>query len=124
MTRKLYYNCPIEAAYMAKNFGARFKDEEFLYYAHSLIGDYFDFNYFNQNHPYKNYIHPNSLSIFEPQVGDTLKGSPFGVVSVNGTRQMSAEAQLAINEAVGNTIIIQRNNKPFIMPQEEKEEND
>ena len=98
---KYYYDCPIEAAYMAKNFGVKLRLE--LIDAETGIIDLQQFPISSWHtltslfgttglSPYF-YITPDSLHIFEPQVGDILDDD--------------------------DTLILLRNNKPFITPKQE-----
>lgn len=71
LDKKLFYTCPIEAAYMAKGFGV-----EFLVVWHgeeTIVGwDNGDGAsvFFGDNTDGPFYIHPDSLHIFEPEQGD------------------------------------------------------
>ena len=70
---KLYYTCPIRAAYMSKEFGVKIqstfcdtlRDED---QGETIVAQTVDCVL---EAPY--YVHPDSLPIFEPQVGDVLR---------------------------------------------------
>lgn len=69
--RKLYYTCPIEVAYMMRNFsvciaGKDNCEREFLKHVTEL----------DERKRY--YVHRDNLSIFEPQVGDILRAFHCG----------------------------------------------
>lgn len=131
--KKLYYDCPLEAAYMAKNFGV-----EIYTIWKRKDGDR------KQTHdkeklrdldcyatPY--YIEDDSLHIFEPQVGDLVEyrtNGSIAYVETNFTivfkRKILMRDDMSdydyegfgFNEIplTGDEKIIQRNNKAFIMP--------
>jgi len=107
--KKLYYTCPIEAAYMTKNFGIIFDDEYRIFVNLESIGMYLDFDILKDD--IKHYIHPESLSIFEPQVGDLVRIdiAPFHDFIIMNSYFLSTNCE--IKE------IIQRNGRAFIMPE-------
>lgn len=119
---KLYYDCPIEAAYMAKNFGAKLRLE--LIDAETGIIDLQQFPITSWHtltslfgttglSPYF-YIHPDSLHIFKPQEGD------FCTWEKNKYIDTFTWCELADYAAINSEIkIIQRDNKPFITPKQE-----
>lgn len=108
---------------MAKNFGVKFEDSFAAMYQYDRIE--------RNIHPMgflkediKLYIHPASLSVLEPQVGDM-----YSYVSKRGDEWLEIVDNIRDTqwEAVGGNIhdkgeiikIIQRNNKPFIYPEVE-----
>jgi hypothetical protein len=106
-TQKLYYSCPLEAAYMAKNFGVKFNGADYETLCLLASDNYkLDADFF---------VLPDSLSIFEPQVGDTV---------FNGEIHYDIE-QLQTAQYYQHHIkhsgfeIRSRNGRPFIMPQQE-----
>lgn len=109
MKTKLFYTCPISTAYMAKNFGVKFKDfeEPHEYLVERDIGDYYG--------PWE--VHPDSLHIFEPRPEDVIE-----VIQNRGIswrlcyHTISAKEELIEAE---NWKILQRNNIAFIMPERE-----
>lgn len=114
---RLYYTCPIEAAYMAKNFGVKImvndtEGTEMLCVISSLSRD-------------KYYIHPDSLSVFEPQEGDLVycMGS-YQIMPADiddfGVKYDRRIIIQNVTSPIATGKIIQRNNKPFIMPQSEE----
>ena len=115
MTKKLYYTCPIEAAYMAKNFGVKFDFEESWQGVSSpkLLSELIK----NKGAHYKPAVSLESHSIFEPQDGDLSefahrKTYPYAIVKMNSRHNI----EKAQNEVKN---IIQRNGKSFIMPEVE-----
>lgn len=110
--KKLYYTCPIEAAYMAKNFRVKIIDlEGFQTELWDILSDSMGQTSELKDEFY--YIHPDSFSIFEPQGGD--------MAAVHLPNSVLFQVQFLIEdfnkEQVG--CIIQRTGKPFIMPQQE-----
>ena len=118
--KKMYYKCPIEAAYMARNFGVNFlfdpepKDNAvFLYWNRNALVNTLQINRF--------YIHPDSLSIFEPQVNDMNNEGYF--FTGNSEYCDGVWYKKQYNESTmfsSSKNIIQRNNKPFIVPEVEE----
>lgn len=111
---KLYYDCPIKAAYMAKYFEVHYTEPLAYGYnngqytvARSLRPD--------MSPDTKYYIHPDSLPIFELKMGDTVH-TPKS--SIGFKQVVTVELKYYLNEN-GEYQIIQRNNHPFFMPQEE-----
>jgi hypothetical protein len=133
----MYYDCPIEAAYMVKNFGVKFQ----VYpYGQAVLSD---FSYDTLTHHlescledkevrWKYYIHPDNLSIFEPRIGDLIHVGygDYGELHEIGVDEGGFKSNLALGgeRGLGREImryqtspreIIQRDNKAFIMPKEE-----
>jgi hypothetical protein len=120
---KLYYDCPIEAAYMAKYHGVKFDaeipisfDEGYINYVQN--NTYTTLSYYQEHVQDELYIAPESMEIFEPKVGDFIykgwddcKGNPHWITPQ--TIEDDLSTQLPVK-------IVERNNKPFIMPKEEK----
>jgi len=128
-----YYNCPLEAAYMCKGHGVKFKDNDY----NSLCVDV-ELNV--QCEIYD--IHEDSLPIFEPQVGDYVEidamyfrrkrglcdfsiMKPVRVTGKAGVRYELTESGTCHDmwEEGGKPEtpykIIQRDGKQFFTPQEE-----
>ena len=119
---KLYYDNAIDALYMSERFGVEFyreyKDESAAYYdKQDLIDEIGTIDI-------KLYVIPESMSIFEPKEGDfiTQDGDSFchKVIGFGKSKQPIC-SQTKIEYEPYWDKIIQRNNKPFIMP---KQEND
>ena len=122
MKKKYYYDCPIQALYMNKEFGVEFfiKDDD---------GDDYDFTewYLNSQNVLelfielkaftcRIYVKSESEHIFEPKKGDEgrwarLVGAHYA--NYNGEQWVSA----GIEEKLPN--IIYRNGKHFFNPKEE-----
>ncbi len=70
---RYYYDCPLKAAWMHKHFGMRFDVYEPVFEI-----DGFSFAYIDRADGYEFsegqfiYIHPESLRLLEPQVGDLV----------------------------------------------------
>lgn len=133
--KKYYYDCPIEAAYMAKNFDVEFLvDGKAVVYddnSTSPSGKRLRFWYCDENGDIdeacyvedeeKIYIHPESLPIFEPMEKDIamFKGefdNLYGEVRFSGTW---ARLKDMICGEHHYSRTIERNNKPFITPKQE-----
>jgi hypothetical protein len=104
---KYYYDCPVSAAYMAKHFGVQFDNGDSFKSACECahLTDCSELPF---------YIHPDSLPIFEAQVGDFCRMSR----PIIGAPELRTDiydywAGGALYECEH---IIQRNNRPFIMP--------
>ena len=102
MTKLYYYDCSIEAAYMAKNFGVKFRSAggAALVYCwgcrfapESMPCAVFEGEYY--------YITPESLALLDPKKGDLFLGS--------GRLLQEGEQPEPIKT-------IQRDGKPFIWP--------
>lgn len=152
--KKLYYTCPLQAAYMAKHYKVKLyavhSDEQMCEY--DLTEEQRNFNWFDacscegtaeiemiseaveyiENISGKIYIDNASMPIFEPQAGDIITGNEGpAMVHLEKTYYSpgSKEAnitQVLISSATylcetGEIKIIQRDNKPFIMPQVEND---
>lgn len=131
--KKLYYDCPIEAAYMAKNFGVRLQRvnptqlvEEDLYKEYNHPAHMANLRLFDcmEKAWQKIYVHPDSLSIFEPSIKD------IGIDEANelmeysnfaGTFWFSIDQQQGGSAAKGLVKIIKRGNKLFISPKIEEQ---
>jgi hypothetical protein len=139
-----YYDCAIEAAYMAKNFGFLFYKKDVPTFAGGItwVNNYPAAPYKNstealegelhlkkENNKYC--VHPDSVKLLEPQEGDI----GINEIGATGTYQKYYE-NLGDNKSfpriivpagfcscrripIGACKIIQRNNKPFIMPKVE-----
>lgn len=72
MMSRLYYDDPLQAAYMAREFGVKVKallDADWLLSWYDLLSDDFIEPY-RLNKKFKLYVHPDSEHIFEPIEGD------------------------------------------------------
>ena len=131
MTKRYYYDCAIEAAYMAKNFGMVLTDSngESLMY-HGDV-DFSPSNISLQSTLYRGSIHhiaPDSLPLLKPKCGDVvqLKDNYVGRVDDYG------DVETAGDRVIGNVDIkcpdmnsyrwgiTQRDGKPFIWPKEQQ----
>jgi hypothetical protein len=121
---QLYYSCPIEAAYMNKNFHV-----QFLNTIPILLEDAISF-YYTPNTYDKYYVLRESFHIFNPQNGDIITGNegpamvhmektyyPIGTKEANITQILISSAIYLCEK--GDIKIIQRNNKAFITPHKE-----
>lgn len=115
--KKLFYICIHEVRYMTKNFNTKYqmkiKEDYFV-----DINDVFSHEFPNE----KYFIHPDSLSIFESQDGDIGKAKREGEVFPYIMTRLHHKWWCAVGAYRGDQKdikIIQRNNKPFIMPQSE-----
>ena len=142
---KLYYTDPLQAAYMAKEFGVDFVikwwGEEIIAKHSDAIKQPKQFvaNMIMKHKTGKFCIHPDSYHIFDPQVGDlVVKAGNIRLLDKIGTighitkdKQVYLEADyhddggahegsLVHITASSKVKIIQRNNKPFFWPMEDK----
>jgi len=106
---ELYYDCPLQAAIMAKEFGVEYEWSGKLEPQESAFGLIIV--------PARYYIHPDSLPIFEPKYGDKGiaqegKGATCGFFN-------KWEVLVAPEESVIDKVHIIYRNKPFFTPKEE-----
>ena len=116
MTKKYYYTDPLAAAWMSKHFNINIE------WADGTISDdytgdnivYYE-KHLGTESPY--YIHPDSVHILNPQVGDViyikLDGGGVGIWETVDAE----DSQYSINRG-GK--IIQRNNTAFMWPEVEE----
>jgi len=118
--KKLYYTCPVEAAYMAKNFGVRFTDNDLNHYAEDWKWEAF-FNYFSTCMDSDDaVINDDSFSIFEQKENDiTIMPNTERTMLVTNviTKNKQQEDRL---KYIRSWHIIFRDGKPFIMPEVQK----
>jgi len=111
MTDKLYYIDPMQAYYMNREFRVKYSETpdgaNELWW---MIEDYYFYDD-DETHFDKAYIHPDSLDIFKPMVGDVMifdnDDMPYVV------RDYDTDKTWLTGR------IIQRNNLPFFPPKEE-----
>lgn len=134
---RYYYTDPLEAAYMAREFGVRFytddedvpePDREFGWEkcrSRDKLAD-FEGYYSNLCEANKLLIHPDSYHIFEPIAGDWLNvssDSMQGYHLFDDTDDYDGKSIYSKHRGsfcpVSNLKIIQRDNKPFFWPEEE-----
>lgn len=98
-TKKLFYTCPIEAAYMSKNFGVKLMtpDGRLLFLSNDVLRNlwYWGADYGSRALiPEDNqYVHPDSLHIFKPKGGD--------VIFTDGRNINLKEGELAFDKNYG-----------------------
>lgn len=119
MTKKYYYDCPIQALYMMKEFGVKFlhwiypsihkTEMELLPVGISYLENIIP--YFNHKYAFENrfIVAPESEHIFEPKVKDYGLDSQEYLVAHNGVNWGSPH----------NVRIIIREGKHFFNPKEE-----
>lgn len=133
---KMYYTDQIAAAYMAREFGVKFEESISFLTAQGWQDQLRDL------HPEKlmdddfapslgrYYIHPDSLPIFEPMVGDLVTAKNDFVqyvafVEKEGLAKCNYHQPMVILKQDGQcpfkvTSIIQREGKPFFWPEVEQ----
>ena len=121
---KYYYDNAIDALYMAEKFGVEFyreyKDESAAYYdKQDLIDEIGTIDI-------KLYVIPESMSIFEPKDGDEWRIGDWILLYCDGDNDCNYNPSTCINStdfaaSEKPKTLICRNNKPFIMPKEEKD---
>lgn len=128
---KLYYDCAIQAAYMAKEFGVRLCNKH---------GETINLVLVHMDDNERINIHPDSLHIFKPQVGDLIEldGWAHYAVSLEAYAGMGKlygkRAHFIELECIADFTspeetdwwfeegkILSRNNKSFIWPLSEGE---
>lgn len=126
MTKRYYYTCGLQASYMYDNFGMEF-EQKFSYamnYGTSVVILHPDVD--------KIYIHPDSVALLEPKVGDLcemLGGHWNGAHDIIdeiddvihfvdcNIDYLSCDDELAEQERFYGVKIIQRDNKPLFWPE-------
>jgi len=131
MSKKLYYTCPIEAAYMTRYFEVKFISayDEYLVCGISdgsaiwyLKGGDVPIPYIQDEF----FIHPDSLFIFEPREDDIIINQGY-ICQAHGDYEYndlvvvrSLSVVRHANPFDTQNRIIQRNNRPFLMPKTEQ----
>jgi hypothetical protein len=127
---KRYYDSSIIAAYMAKEFGAVIVDDKGVTFRLAeIIHDSFFGGYDG-----KFYLHPDSLSLLEPVVGDLYEvdvtcdvpmlNEKYELIGYKSRSSPFAEhMRVPVSRNLNGEFlrIIQRNGKPFFWPLEESE---
>lgn len=129
MTKQLYYDDPLIAAYMIRDFGVKYYTVD---YGDSggmdIVDDYDNLldEYTSSCEDSPNlFIHPDSLDIFKPQIGDLVMWNRYigcvepiikdGIKSGYITLKFS---DCLLSGDIQSNKIIQRNGKQFFMPKE------
>lgn len=127
-----YYTCPLQAAYMNKEFGVKYGIKHYGKIVWDCTGDIMSDDW----HPIQEvdeiigdvrmhdeyYIHPDSMSVLEPQQGDVFCTIRPDAVSVEVVMSdIRAEEFKHLIKTQGAKII-QRDNKPFFWPKFEEQE--
>jgi len=119
--KRYFYTCPIEAELMNKKFGFRYQNEYgvTLYslgrnFYTSAIHDTDDHGPTNMLHQGKFYIHPESLHLLKPQVGDIYTAPTKYGTYVETVKSLPCPWSTKRHK------IIQRDGKPFFWPEVEK----
>ncbi len=111
--KRYFYREPLDSAYMMKIHGMKFAcahKKDSCYSLSSLLA--MGAGIFNTRPPGKIFIHPESLHLLEPQVGDLLNSGEV-------IRNSIAVATLNDLERCG-VRIIQHNGIPFMWPETEE----
>lgn len=122
---KYYYDCPIKAAYMAKEFGVVTVDD-----AGDVIGfGVMQWEARNDAEKERYYVHPDSLHIFTPKKFDIIvnaNDAPFTVCTYPTAEKESyydyitpRDAKWHFKNSPARWSILKRNNKAFIWPESE-----
>jgi hypothetical protein len=126
MTRYFYSN-PLAAAWMRLHFDMKFEQDVRVNFSALAEGSLFFNNYCsdgNEESPYpdKHYIHPDSLPLLEPRVGDLIyiTESKIGTLARlhDGNLKLFTGDWLMKPDHVS---IIRRDGKPFFWPESEEE---
>lgn len=114
--KKMYYTDPLKSAWMVREFGVQYGQKNMagdIVYIYRKIGnqEYKASQHILESNMY--YIHPDSLHIFEPKVGD--------IVFTGDNDYMEITYDVAMfRERHGISKIIQRDNRAFFTPEVEK----
>lgn len=76
MTKRYFYTEPLAAAWMVKHFGMKFESCQ----NNGVSADYWPLTIAGHDESQRYYIHPDSLPLLEPQVGDWGRGPYAGEV--------------------------------------------
>lgn len=111
--KKLYYHCEFKAGYMDKYFGVKYqvRDEDGEL-SDKTIWDYDCFRECSPENPF--YIHPDSLHLLEPQVGDLIAYEYEGRIKCYSLIAHPDNGKTKLPE---RQKIIQRNGIAFMMPE-------
>ena len=124
---KLYYDDPLAAAYMAREFGVEYKSnytKDWLSAQSYTSRGNFDWLYVEYH------IHPDSLDIFTPKEGDLVDWDVVNGYSYNAEREkesafMGGYSKYPVgpnrsDAVIGEVVykIIQRDGKQFFMPKD------
>jgi len=154
MEKRYFYDCPLKAAYMKKHHGMKlqvhhsFENEDYgfldvigIYEYDEAWGDIEYIQAIKQNEGYGEqsfqfdpdcgkvfYIHPDSVPLLEPQMGDVIKqwgslaGVPIYDIGERNGNPVYFMPDSSYNYFESMEKIIQRDGKPFFWPEREKEE--
>jgi len=150
MTKQYYYDCPLQAAYMEREFKVmqergrpildKYQNEDYYNYFEYECDGYAECptkEYIRIQSFIKWHIHPDSYDIFKPKVGDLCKvnvnddiasevshdfclweDSEGGGCYSSPLKEYNEDSKLVFRDFVyTDLIIVQRNNKPFFMPE-------
>lgn len=148
MSKRYFYTCPIVAALMAKYHGVSmyigcFESDDFDSYSHRNLSHFIDdwqYKGVKSGEYPKFYIHPDSVHLLEPIVGDILTFvCDDGSIAVDAVEQIyepNDECYPYVGNGIDSVIhlcashpdwihaplakIIQRNGLPFVMPESEE----
>lgn len=115
MTR-LFYECPLQAAYMIKNFGIKTENLLIEDWGSRVMLDAVDFKFHKFTGKTKIYVAPVSEHIFEYKEKDMLNGGSF-VFSLGG--ELKAVNMGGLRPIDPDEKIIMRDNKQFFAPMKE-----
>jgi hypothetical protein len=133
-----FHTDPLQAAYMARDYGVKFERDittfsearrkGFIqkfgkFYTPEQLAGHAGSNKASRKDRY--YVHPDSYSIYEPQVGDgfSYKQKAYGVMFCDTIKYIDSEYEVegyCATVDIKELKTIQRNNKPFFTPTEAK----
>jgi hypothetical protein len=124
---RYFYKDPLEAAWMAKRFGMRFPKAKSGHYKPSTLAAHQNWKERGfQTQPDKYYIHPDSLHLMEPQVGDMISHFGLRAWRIDSMDDYAYFHPNMPNESIGRftlkadkPTIIQRNGMAFMWPESE-----
>jgi len=129
---KYYYKDALAAAWMADKYGMAFQSASRGDYPYMGMekGNIYDVNpLHNMQESYRMnnlfvehyYIHPDSLSILEPQVGDLISINNGESASIVTHQEFLEQIESMKHQFSSPLKIIQRNNTVFMWPEKESE---
>jgi len=125
MVGKLYYTSPLEAAYMAKEFGVKLRTWELDNGVHPKRWRYWDADDKSLTEDYSKgccspeiEVDPDSYHIFDKKIGDVLylHEDPMSSIFYEDVHILSESTNQNYLKNFTYNIIIQRDNKPFFNP--------
>jgi len=115
---RMYFDCPIKALYMMKEFGVELVTEQGnKYWKKDILVDVDNYAYGDFKKGEKYYVDPESEAIFNPKEGDNGFDKTFGFFVCNIHKLWNSTSGIGlINQEFNNMEIIKRDGKHFFTP--------